>query len=123
MPERLVIACLVLLAGGAFGAGPDDGTPKGHPSIAEILKSGGGCVPKDNTARILKSTNPLDYAPNWSGKNYLGLAWSFVPKRYVVTEIEGGIFLQGDLIATRGGTTDKNVFILFNEWKCGGLNE
>ncbi len=123
MPQRLVIACLFLLAAsGAFGAGADDGTPKGHPSIAEILQGGGGCVPKDNTARILKSANPLDYAPNWSGKNYLGLAWSFVPERYVVTEIEGGIFLQGDLIATRGGTTDKNVFILFNEWKCGPSN-
>ena len=90
MPQRLVIACLFLLAaGGAFGAGADDGTPKGHPSIAEILKDGGGCVPKDNTARILKSANPLDYAPNWSGKNYLGLAWSFVPKRYVVTADRG----------------------------------
>ncbi len=123
MPQRLVIAGLFLLvAGGAFAASADNGTPKGHPSIAEILKDGGGCVPKDNTARILKSGNPLDYAPNWSGKNYLGLAWSFVPKRYVVTQIEGGIFLQGDLIATRGGTTDKNVFILFNEWKCGPSN-
>ena len=88
------------------------------PSIASVLAH--RC--RRSTA-INKSANPLDYAPNWSGKNYLGLAWSFVPKRYAVTQIEGGIFLQGDLIATRGGTTDKNVFVLFDEWKCGSLNE
>ena len=42
-----------------------------------------------------------------------------MPKRYVVTELDGGIFLQGDLISPKGGTTDTNVFIVFDEWKCG----
>ena len=66
-------------------------------------------------ARILKSANPLDLMPNWSGKNYIGTAWTFLPKRYVVTELDGGIFLRGDLVSTRGGVTDRNVFILFSE--------
>jgi hypothetical protein len=38
---------------------------------------------------------------------------------YVVTELDGGIFLQGDLISPRGGTTDSGVFVLFAEWDCG----
>jgi hypothetical protein len=42
-----------------------DDAPEGYPSIAEIMK-GGGCAPKDNMARILKSANPLDFASNWS---------------------------------------------------------
>jgi hypothetical protein len=36
-----------------------------------------------------------------------------------VTELDGGIFLQGDLISPRGGTTDSGVFVLFAEWDCG----
>ena len=43
--------------------------PEGYPSIAEIGK-GGGCAPKDDTARILKSANPLDFAPNRSKNNW-----------------------------------------------------
>lgn len=34
-------------------------------------------------------------------------------------ELDGGIFLQGDLISPKGRTTDTNVFIVFDEWKCG----
>lgn len=122
MAKRLFTLCVVLFAAGA-ALGADDGTPqertpKDHPSVAAILK-GGGCAPKDNMARILKSANPLDLVPNWSGKNYIGTGWTFLPKRYVVTELDGGIFLQGDLVSTRGGTTDRNVFILFSEWNCG----
>ncbi len=118
MKRFLISCCLLCLASAAFGAAADNGAPKGHPSIAEIMK-GGGCAPKDNTARILKSAHPLDLASNWSGTNYIGTAWSFLPKRYVVTDLQGGIFLQGDLVSTRGGVSDKNVFILFDEWTCG----
>ena len=34
-------------------------------------------------------------------------------------ELDGGIFLQGDLISPKRRTTDTNVFIVFDEWKCG----
>jgi hypothetical protein len=121
------VFCLLLAAampGAAFGATPApgasaDATPPNHPAITKIV-DGGGCAPKDNMARILKSAHPLDYVPNWSKTNYLGTGWTFMPKRYVVTELAGGIFMQGNLIATRGGTTDRNVFILFSEWDCAG---
>lgn len=79
MTARIVACCCFLLAAAiAFAA--DDGTPEDHPTIAQIVK-GGGCAPKDNTARVLKSANPLDNAPNWTGATYIGLAWTFMPKR------------------------------------------
>lgn len=119
MTKQVVTLCLVLLVvAAASGKSRGEDAPEGHPSIADIVK-GGGCAPKDDTARILASANPLDFVANWSKNNYVGTSWTFMPKRYVVTELGGGIFLQGDLISPRGGTTDRNVFVLFNEWDCG----
>ena len=119
MGKRLVALSLCLLAAGAASSvSAEDETPEGYPSIAEIVK-GGGCAPRDDMARILKSAKPLDFAPNWSNANYVGTSWTFMPKRYVKTELDGGLFLQGDLISPRGGVTDKNVFILYSEWSCG----
>lgn len=119
MTKPIITLCLVLVVmGTASGKGRSEEAPEGHPSIEEIVK-GGGCAPKDDTARILASANPLDFVPNWSKNNYVGTSWTFLPKRYVVTELDGGIFLQGDLISPRGGTTDRNIFVLFNEWDCG----
>jgi hypothetical protein len=43
-----------------------------------------------------------------------------MPKRYVVTELTGGIFLEGNLITTRGATMPEALFILYAEWDCGG---
>jgi hypothetical protein len=118
MPRHVLALCLLLLDPSA-ALGADDGTPKGHPAIAQIVK-GGGCAPKDNTARVLKSAHPLDYAANWSGTTYLGTGWTFMPKRYVVDPgIEGGIFLEGNLITTRGATMPDDLFILYAEWDCG----
>ena len=94
-------------------------TPKDHPAVAQIVK-GGGCAPKDNTARVLKSAHPLDLAPNWTGKNYLGTGWTFMPKRYVVDpDMQGGLYLEGNLITTRGATMPDDLFILYVEWDCG----
>jgi hypothetical protein len=70
-------------------------------------------------ARVLKSANPLDNAPDWTGKNHIGTGWTFMPKRYVVTELDGGIFLEGNLITTRGATMPEDLFILYAEWDCG----
>jgi hypothetical protein len=94
-------------------------TPPDHPTIAAIVK-GGGCAPNDNTARILKSAHPLDYAPNWAGTTYVGTGWTFMPKRYVVDpELKGGIYLQGNLINSRGATLRDDLFVLYAEWDCG----
>ncbi len=113
----LTLSLVLLVAGAAFGKSPDDETPSGYPSVEAMVKDG-GCAPKDNMARILASANPLDFVTNWSKNNYVGTSWTFLPKRYVVTDLDGGIFLQGDLISPRGGTTDSNIFVLFAEWKC-----
>lgn len=118
MAKHFVTLCLALLFVDAAWAASSGDAPDGLPSIATIVK-GGGCAPKDNMARILATANPLDFVPNWTKTNYVGTSWTFMPKRYVVSDLDGGIFLQGDLISPRGGTTDKNVFVLFNEWKCG----
>jgi hypothetical protein len=117
MTVRLATLCLFLLAA-AFAAQAHDETPKDHPSIAAIVK-GGGCAPKDNMARVLKSANPLDNAPDWTGNNYIGTGWTFMPKRYVVTELSGGIFLVGNLVTTRGAPMPDDLFILYAEWDCG----
>jgi hypothetical protein len=116
MNIRLITLFLLVLAA-AFAAHADDGTPKDHASIAAIVK-GGGCARKDNTARVLKSANPLDNAPNWTGTNHIGTGWTFIPKRYVVTDIGGGIFLEGNLITTRGAVMPEDLFILYAEWDC-----
>jgi hypothetical protein len=103
MAKHLITMCLALVVlSAACGKSRGDDAPEGHPSIAEIVK-GGGCAPKDNMARILRSANPLDFASNWSKNNYVGTSRTFMPKRYVVTELDGGIFLQGDLISPKGG--------------------
>src|SRR5579871_5812440 len=110
--------CVLIAASAAFAADISDKPPDGYPGIAAMVK-GGGCAPKDNTARILKSAHPLDYAPNWSGTTYLGTAWTFMPKRYVVDkDIAGGIFLEGHLITTRGAEMPDDLFVLYAEWDC-----
>jgi hypothetical protein len=53
---------------------------------------GGGCAPKDNMVRILKSANPLDFASNWSKTNYVGTSLTFVTKRYVSQSSTAGFF-------------------------------
>ena len=74
------------------------------------------CTPKDNTARILKSANPNDTAPDWK-EGYVGTGMGFVVKRTV--NAETGKYFQGDLIGTRGGAIGRNLFILAQEWSCG----
>ena len=122
MPKSLTASLLCLLLAGvshnaALGA---DATPPDHPTVAEIVK-GNGCVPKDNMARVLKSAHPYDNAPNWTGTNTIGIGYTFLPKRYVVTDAVGGIFLQGDLLTPRGAVMQQGVFILYDEWNCAGL--
>jgi hypothetical protein len=120
MLGRLAVVSLSLLTAGAARA--DDyftyTVPKDHPAIKEIV-NGGGCAPKDNMARVLKSAHPLDYAPNWAGNNFLGLARTFMPDRYVVDpDMKGGVYLQGQLITPRGAEMPDDLFILFAEWDC-----
>ena len=120
MTRTLAAFCLVVfVAGAACAAEISEKPPDGYPGIAAMVKSG-GCAPKDNTARILKTVHPLDYAPSWNGTNYMGTAWTFIPKRYAVNpDIEGGIFLEGHLITTRGAEMPDDLFVLFAEWNCG----
>jgi|HubBroStandDraft_5_1064220.scaffolds.fasta_scaffold232772_2 hypothetical protein len=122
MARTLAALCVAIFAVGAAGAACaaeiSDKPPDGYPAIAAIVK-GGGCAPKDNTARILKSAHPLDYAPTWNGANTVGTAWTFMPKRYAINpDIQGGIFLEGHLITTRGAEMPDDLFVLFAEWDC-----
>jgi hypothetical protein len=115
-----LLVCISVAASSAANA--DDNftyaTPPDHPAAAAIAKAG-GCAPKDNTARILKTAHPLDLAPNWTGTNYIGTGWTFMPKRYVVDPaLTGGIYLEGNLITTRGATMPDDLFVLYAEWDC-----
>ncbi len=93
-------------------------TPQDYPPAAQIAKAG-GCAPRDNMARILKSPHPLDLAPNWTGTNHIGTGWTFMPKRYVVDpDTQGGIYLEGNLITTRGAMMPDELFIVYAEWDC-----
>ena len=93
MIARPTTLCFLLLTT-AFPAHADDCDAE-RPSEHRGDRQGpGGCAPKDNMARVLKSANPLDNAANWTGKNYIGTGWTFMPKRYVVTALSGGIFLK-----------------------------
>jgi hypothetical protein len=115
----LFIGLLAITVGAALADDQfADTTPKGDPPAAQIAKAG-GCAPKDNTARVLKSPHPLDLAPNWTGTNYIGTGWTFMPTRYVVDPaLQGGIYLEGNLITTRGATLPDNLYILYAEWDC-----
>ncbi len=42
-----------------------------------------------------------------------------MPKRYVVAALNGGIFLEGNLVTTRGAPMPDDLFILYAEWDCG----
>jgi hypothetical protein len=122
MLKALAFVFASLWAAAGCAAPADDhftyAIPKGYPPAAQIAKAG-GCAPRDNTARILKSPHPLDLAPNWTGTTYIGTAWTFMPKRYVVDpDLEGGLYLEGNLITTRGALMPEDLFILYAEWDC-----
>ncbi|MGA9604307.1 MAG: hypothetical protein WBQ82_09335 [Methyloceanibacter sp.] len=69
MGKHLVTMTIALIVVSGCSRQEPQLLPEGYPSIAEIGK-GGGCAPKDDTARILKSANPLDFAPNRSKNNW-----------------------------------------------------
>jgi len=71
------------------------------------------CVPKSNTARVLKSPNPNDLHPQWRGQSYIGTSWTFVREAVV------GSYFRGKLISPRGGVQPYRIFILPDEWDCG----
>jgi hypothetical protein len=119
MIKHLAAMALPLLAGVAYAEDHFSyAIPKDHPGIPDIV-SNGGCAPKDNMARVLKSSHPLDYAANWSGNNYIGTGWTFMPSGYVVDpDMSGGIYLEGHLITPRGAEMPDDLFIVFAEWDC-----
>lgn len=52
-------------------------------------------------------------------RHYLGTAWTFMPKRYVVDfGMNGGVYLEGHLIMPRGAEMPDDLFIVFAEWDC-----
>jgi hypothetical protein len=72
------------------------------------------CVPKDNTARILRQSERHGFRLE---RRNVGTGMSFIVMRTV--NAETGKYLQGDLIATRCRTIGRNLFILAQEWDCG----
>jgi hypothetical protein len=85
------------------------------PSVAQA-KLPHMCSPLAQTARILATPNPNDIHPDWRGESTVGLAWSFEVKDSARSQT--GTFYKGDLISPRGGTVNRNAFILASEWQC-----
>lgn len=74
------------------------------------------CAPKDNTARILTKASPNAIHPDYGGSAYVGTGWAFIPKKHFATNT--GEYAKGDLLGSRGGVVNRNVFILISEWAC-----
>lgn len=86
-----------------------------HPVASKPVS----CTPRDNTARILMAPSPNALHPNWKGDAYIGTSWSLLVDDIVKSQTKNstGVYLRGDLVSPRGGTT-KNVFVLAKEWNC-----
>lgn len=78
--------------------------------------NGGSCAPKSTTARILKSANPNDFDPAWSGESYIGTSWNLSVGGSISNA--GIIYKFGHLITPRGGVQPSKVFVLADEWNC-----
>jgi hypothetical protein len=96
----LTAAVLVALTGGALASADEQ------------------CVPKNNMVHILKSPHPNDLVQQWTGESHVGTSSTFIAKRRLSDGLEGGIYLQGDLISPRGGVLNRNIFIIVDEWNC-----
>lgn len=75
------------------------------------------CHPKDTTARILKSPNPNDLHPDWTGENRIGTGWTLSAKDVRTSETKT-YYIFGDLLSPRGGVVNKGVWVLTAEWDC-----
>jgi hypothetical protein len=74
------------------------------------------CAPKDNTARILTEALPNAIHPDYGGGAFVGMGWTFIPTGRLATHT--GEYAKGDLLGSRGGVVNRNVFILISEWTC-----
>lgn len=78
--------------------------------------SGGECSPASNAARVLKSPNPNDVSPQWSGDAYIGTSWTLEVQG--TTKNDTGIYLFGRLISPRGRVQKGLVYVVSSEWDC-----
>jgi hypothetical protein len=80
------------------------------------------CSPKDNNARILSAPSPNAIDPQWSnGSSFVGTGWSF----YINDTVKSptGLFAKGNLHGSRGGITQRDVYVLLSEWDCAEAGE
>lgn len=75
------------------------------------------CHPRDNTARVLATPSPNAIHPDWQGESYLGVSWFLVVNSSTTVQPTGN-FLRGNLYSSRGGLTDRNVWVVSREWRC-----
>ena len=61
-------------------------------------------------ARVHKKRQSARFEPNWSKNNYVGMSWTFMPKRYVVTELDGGFSSRRPDLAQGGDHRHKRVY-------------
>jgi hypothetical protein len=83
-------------------------------SLPSVCLADVSCAPKDNSARILASPSPNDLHPDWTGENYVGLSWTFIPD----SDDTGQQYLHGDLYSPKGAVVTPDVYIITKEWDC-----
>ena len=66
--------------------------------------------------RILTEALPNAIHPDYGGGAFVGMGWTFIPTGRLATHT--GEYAKGDLLGSRGGVVNRNVFILISEWTC-----
>jgi putative nucleic acid binding protein/zinc ribbon protein len=79
--------------------------------------SGEQCAPKSTGAQVVKSPDPNDTNPDWTG-SYLGTSWTLVVEN-TITSDAGTVYKSGHLVSPRGGHQPEMVFVIASEWECG----
>lgn len=75
------------------------------------------CEPKSTGAHVIKSPDPNDTNPDWTG-SYLGTSWTLVVEN-TITSDAGTVYKSGHLVSPRGGHQPEMVFVIASEWQCG----
>jgi hypothetical protein len=79
--------------------------------------SGEQCAPKSTGAHVVKSPDPNDTNPDWTG-SYIGTSWTLVVEN-TITSDAGTVYKSGHLVSPRGGHQPEMVFVIASEWECG----
>jgi hypothetical protein len=80
--------------------------------------AGPTCSPSDDSARILSAASRSAVHRDWRGGKHVGYGWSLQVDKST-RDATGTSYYVGDLYAADGSLSQRNVFVIENEWDCG----